>query len=56
VPAIYGNRVTYFGGGPVAVRSAGEVHIFEKRHLGKAREMKDFMLRTPAPTKPAALM
>jgi hypothetical protein len=56
VPAIYDNRVPYRGGVPVAVLSVDEVQIFEKRHLGKTWEVQDLMLRTPAPTKPTALM
>ncbi|MEQ1881941.1 MAG: hypothetical protein ABL878_13335 [Burkholderiales bacterium] len=56
VPAIYSNRVMYRDGVPVAALIAGEVQYFEKLDPGKAWELKNILLRTPAPAELASLM
>ena len=56
VPAIYSNRVMYRDGVPVAALIAGEVQYFEKLDPEKAWEMKNLLLRTPAPAELASLM
>jgi ATP-dependent Lhr-like helicase len=56
VPAIYSNRVMYRDGVAVAALIAGEVQYFEKLDPEKAWEMKNILLRTPAPAELAALM
>ncbi|MBI3527438.1 MAG: DEAD/DEAH box helicase [Betaproteobacteria bacterium] len=56
VPAIYSNRVMYRDGVAVAALIAGEVQYFENVDQEKAWEMKNILLRTPAPAELAALM
>ena len=56
VPAIYSNRVMYRDGVAVAALIAGEAQYFEKLDPEKAWEMKNILLRTPAPAELAALM
>ena len=46
----------YRDGVPVAALIAGEVHYFEKLDPEKAWEMKNLLLRTPAPAELASLM
>ena len=56
VPAIYSNRVMYRDGVAVAALIAGEVQYFEKLDPEQAWEMRNLLLRTPAPAELAALM
>jgi len=56
VPAIYSNRVMYRDGVAVAALIAGDVQYFEKLDREKVWEMKNILLRTPAPPELAALM
>jgi ATP-dependent Lhr-like helicase len=56
VPAIYSNRVLFRDGIPVAALVAGDVQYYEKLDPEKAWELKNILLRTPAPAGLAALM
>jgi ATP-dependent Lhr-like helicase len=56
VPAIYSNRILFRDGVPVAALVAGEVQYYEKMDSEKAWELKNVLLRTPAPAGLAALM
>jgi ATP-dependent helicase Lhr and Lhr-like helicase len=56
VPAIYSNRILYRDGVPVAALIAGQVQYFEKLDAEKAWELKNLLLRTPAPLELASLM
>ena len=56
VPALYSNRVLYRDGVAIAALIAGEVRHFEKLDPEKAWEMRNILLRTPAPADLAALM
>ncbi len=56
VPALYGNRVLYRDGVAVAALVAGDVQYFEKMDPEQAWEMRNLLLRTPAPAGLAALM
>ena len=56
VPAIYSNRVLYRDGVAVAALIAGEAQYFETVDPEKAWELKNILLRTPAPAELAALM
>jgi ATP-dependent Lhr-like helicase len=56
VPALYGNRVLYRDGVAVAALVSGEVQYFEKADPEKAWEIRNLLLRTPAPAVLAALM
>ncbi|HEX7810886.1 MAG TPA: DEAD/DEAH box helicase [Burkholderiales bacterium] len=56
VPAIYSNRILFRDGVPVAALVAGEVQYYEKMDPEKAWELKNVLLRTPAPAGLAALM
>jgi ATP-dependent helicase Lhr and Lhr-like helicase len=56
VPAIYSNRILYRDGVPVAALIAGEVQYFEKIDPEKVWELKNILLRTPAPAELASLM
>ncbi|HWQ37408.1 MAG TPA: DEAD/DEAH box helicase [Burkholderiales bacterium] len=56
VPALYGNRVLYRDGVAVAALVSGEAQYFEKLDPDKAWELRNVLLRTPAPAGLAALM
>ncbi|HZP94210.1 MAG TPA: DEAD/DEAH box helicase [Burkholderiales bacterium] len=56
VPALYSNRVLYRDGVAIAALIAGEVQYFEKPGPEQAWEMRNLLLRTPAPADLAALM
>ncbi len=56
VPAIYSNRILFRDGVAVAALVAGEVQYYEKLDPEKAWELKNILLRTPAPAGLAALM
>ena len=56
VPAIYSNRILFRDGIAVAALVSGEVQYYEKLDPEKAWELKNILLRTPAPAGLAALM
>ncbi|HWA12988.1 MAG TPA: DEAD/DEAH box helicase [Burkholderiales bacterium] len=56
VPAIYSNRLLLRDGVPVAALVSGEVQYYEDVDPAKAWELKNLLLRTPAPAGLAALM
>jgi ATP-dependent Lhr-like helicase len=56
VPALYSNRVLYRDGVAIAALISGEVQYFEKLEPEKAWEMRNVLLKTPAPAGLAALM
>lgn len=56
VPAIYSNRILFRDGVAVAALVSGEAQYFEKLDPEKAWELKNILLRTPAPAGLAALM
>lgn len=56
VPAIYSNRILFRDGVPIAALVAGEAQHYEKVDAEKAWELKNLLLRTPAPAGLAALM
>jgi ATP-dependent Lhr-like helicase len=56
VPAIYSNRLLFRDGVPVAALVSGEVQYYENIDPAKAWELKNLLLRTPAPAGLAALM
>ena len=56
VPAIYSNRILFRDGIGVAALVSGEVQVYEKLDPEKAWELKNLLLRTPAPAGLAALM
>jgi ATP-dependent Lhr-like helicase len=56
VPAIYSNRLLLRDGIPVAALVSGDVQYYEKCDPEKAWEIKNLLLRTPAPAGLAALM
>jgi ATP-dependent Lhr-like helicase len=56
VPAIYSNRILLRDGVPVAALVSGEVQYYENLDPAKAWELKNLLLRTPAPAGLAALM
>jgi ATP-dependent Lhr-like helicase len=56
VPAIYSNRLLLRDGIPLAALVSGDVQYYEKLDPEKAWELKNLLLRTPAPAGLAALM
>jgi ATP-dependent Lhr-like helicase len=56
VPALYSNRVLYRDGIAIAALVSGEVQYLDKLQPEQAWEMKNLLLRTPAPAGLAALM
>ena len=56
VPALYSNRVLFRDGVAVAALVSGEVQYFEKLDPEQAWELKNLLLRTPAPAGLAALL
>jgi ATP-dependent helicase Lhr and Lhr-like helicase len=56
VPALYANRILYRDGVAVAALISGEVHYLEKLEAEKAWELRNVLLRTPAPAGLAKLM
>ncbi|HYJ18027.1 MAG TPA: ATP-dependent DNA helicase, partial [Burkholderiales bacterium] len=56
VPAIYSNRILFRDGIAVAALVSGEVQYYENLDPEKAWELKNILLRTPAPAGLAALM
>ena len=55
-PALYSNRVVFRDGIAMAALVSGEVQYFEKLDPEQAWEMKNLLLRTPAPAGLAALL
>jgi ATP-dependent helicase Lhr and Lhr-like helicase len=55
VPALYSNRVVFRDGIAMAALVSGEVQYFEKLDPEQAWELKNLLLRTPAPAGLAAL-
>jgi ATP-dependent Lhr-like helicase len=56
VPALYSNRVLFRDGIAMAALVSGEVQYFEKVDPEQAWELKNLLLRTPAPAGLAALL
>jgi ATP-dependent helicase Lhr and Lhr-like helicase len=56
VPAVYSNRILYRDGVAIAALVAGEVQYFENLEPEKAWELRNVLLRVPAPASLAALM
>jgi ATP-dependent Lhr-like helicase len=56
VPALYSNRVVFRDGIAMAALVSGEVQYFEKLEPEQAWELKNLLLRTPAPAGLAALL
>ncbi len=56
VPALYSNRVVFRDGITMAALVSGEVQYFEKLEPEQAWELKNLLLRTPAPAGLAALL
>jgi ATP-dependent Lhr-like helicase len=56
VAALYSNRVVFRDGIALAALVSGEVQYFEKVDPEQAWELKNFLLRTPAPAQLAALL
>ncbi len=56
VPALYSNRVVFRDGIAFAALVSGEVQYFEKLEPEQAWELKNLLLRTPAPAELAALL
>ncbi|MBI3045012.1 MAG: DEAD/DEAH box helicase [Betaproteobacteria bacterium] len=56
VPALHGNRVLYRDGVAIAALVAGEAQFFESVEPARAWELKNLLLRSPAPEGLAALM
>ena len=56
VPALYSNRVLFRDGVAVAALIAGEAQYFENLEAAKAWELRNVLLRIPAPASLAALM
>jgi ATP-dependent Lhr-like helicase len=56
VPAVYSNRILYRDGVAIAALVAGEVQYFENLEPEKAWELRNLLLRVPAPASLAALM
>ena len=56
VPAVYSNRILYRDGVAIAALVAGEVQYFENLEPAKAWELRNVLLRVPAPASLAALM
>jgi ATP-dependent Lhr-like helicase len=56
VAALTGNHVLYRDGVALAALIGGEVQYFEKLEQEKAWEVRNLLLRTPAPAGLAALM
>jgi ATP-dependent Lhr-like helicase len=56
VPAVYSNRILYRDGVATAALVAGEVQYFENLEPEKAWELRNVLLRVPAPASLAALM
>jgi ATP-dependent Lhr-like helicase len=56
VPAVYSNRILYRDGVAIAALVAGEVQYFENLEPETAWELRNILLRVPAPASLAALM
>jgi ATP-dependent Lhr-like helicase len=56
VPALYSNRVVFRDGIALAALVSAEVQYFEKLEPEQAWELKNLLLRTPAPAGLAALL
>ena len=56
VPGLYSNRVLYRDGVAISALISGEVQYFEKLEPEKAWEMRNVLLKTPAPAGLASLM
>ena len=56
IPALYSNRVVFRDGITMAALVSGEVQYFEKLDPEQAWELKNLLLRTPAPAGLAALL
>jgi ATP-dependent Lhr-like helicase len=56
VPALYSNRLVFRDGITMAALVSGEVQYFEKLDPEQAWELKNLLLRTPAPAGLAALL
>jgi ATP-dependent Lhr-like helicase len=56
VPAVYSNRILYRDGVAIAALVAGEVQYFENLEPEKTWELRNLLLRVPAPASLAALM
>jgi ATP-dependent Lhr-like helicase len=56
VAALYSNRVAFRDGIALAALVSGEVHYFEKIDPEQAWEIRNLLLRTPAPPQLAALL